>query len=504
MAWSTFKAALLWRQSIGSARREGNSLLVRAWIPGVLSFCVLVMTASAETRWQRVMDGDRKVGVVERTRRVEGDRVFESERLTLELGKVGRRVTYTVTLDTESLADGSLVRVVRDSRTREGHSRVEARVVGEDLLVTIGTDERRPATVMIGAGAGLKTEEYTRGWRQAVGSGDPQAPLRFRAFDVSKAAVADVELSRVPVTEGAYRIQRLIHAGDEVNAKLQALDINGDVIEEALRLGGLRLTLLGATEAEARAPNQVLDHVVGQFQKSPYRIPAAGLRAKIRYGFDNGGRAPQIPVGGGQRTWTDGQTTWIQVCADCAPDETALSEAERADALRPTPWLDFGDHSLAGRVRRVVAGSKTPAVIMRRLTEFVRNHMSVKQIDMLGYGSALEAFRTRRGDCTEYAVLLAAMGRAAGVPTRVVSGLVYSRSFEGERYVFVPHAWVHAWTGTSWQSFDAALGSFDSTHLAFAASLDGNPSELLAGLNLAHALKLTSAARVLPRKTAEK
>ena len=82
------------------------------------------------------------------------------------------------------------------------------------------------------------------------------------------------------------------------------------------------------------------------------------------------------------------------------------------------------------------------------------------------------------------------------------SGLVYSRNFEGQRHVFVPHAWVHAWTGSAWESFDAALGYFDSTHLAFAVSLDGNPAELFAGLNLSHELKLVSAARVLPRKPA--
>jgi hypothetical protein len=461
------------------------------------------VAAPVESRWQRVMDADRKVGMVEHSRRVEGDRVFESERLTLELGKTGRRVTYVVTLDTESTADGSLVRVIRDAQTREGHSRIEARVVGADLVVDIGAGKQRQSSRLPGAGADLKTEEYARRWRQAVGSGELREPLRFRAFDVAKVLVADVDLSRLPVTEGPYRIQRLIHTGNEVNAKQQTLDPEGDVLLEALRIGGLRLTLLGSTEAEARSPNQVLDHVVGQFQKSPYRIPASGLRAKIRYAFDNGGHAPQIPAGGGQRTWTDGQTTWIQVCAGCAPDESAISDSERAGTLRPTPWLNFGYPSLAGRVRRVVSGSKTPEVIMRRLTGYVRDHMSVEQIDMLGYGSAFEAFQSRRGDCTEYAVLLAAMGRAAGVPTRVISGLVYARSFEGERYVFVPHAWVHAWTGDSWQSFDAALGSFDSTHLAFAASDDGNPAELLAGLNLAHALKLTSAARVLPRKAAK-
>jgi hypothetical protein len=276
----------------------------------------------------------------------------------------------------------------------------------------------------------------------------------------------------------------------------------GEVAEEALRLGGLRLTLQNATETEAHAPNRALDHVVGQFQKSPYRFPASSLRGKIRYAFDNGGRAPRIPVGGGQRSWTDGQTTWIQVCAECAPDDMALSDDARARMTRPTPWLDYQDPALSRPAQRM-ARADDPALTLRRLTNHVRHHMSVERIDMLGYGSALEAFRSRRGDCTEYAVLLAAMGRAAGVPTRVVSGLVYSRSFEGQNYVFVPHVWVQAWTGKGWESFDAALGSFDSTHLALAASEDGDPTELFAGINLAHELRLTSAARVLPRKSAK-
>jgi hypothetical protein len=138
---------------------------------------------------------------------------------------------------------------------------------------------------------------------------------------------------------------------------------------------------------------------------------------------------------------------------------------------------------------------------MRRLTEFVRGHMGT-QIDMLGYGTALEAFQSTRGDCTEFAVLLAALGRAADVPTRIAIGSVYARHFEGQRHVFVPHAWVHAWTGAGWESFDAAIGKFDSTHLAFAVSYDGNPANHFGGIKLSRELTLTQAARVVPRKAA--
>jgi hypothetical protein len=450
-----------------------------------------------DQHWRRVMAGDRKVGHVEHTRRIEQGRVFETETLTLELGRTGRRVTYRVQLDTESSSDGALLRLVREAKTSEGHGLVDARVVGPDLTISIGAGDDRQTLTLAGVAGTLKSGEFARAWLR--GTGD--APLRYRTFDPTRLAIADVELTRLP-DSATRQVRRVVRVSGTESITLLSLDAAGNVADEALSLGGMKLRLLGATEQEARARDEVLDHVAGQLQKSPYRIPGRDMRAKIRYGFDHGGTPRQLPVGAGQRSWSDAQTTWIQVCASCPPDAAELTALERAQAVAATPWLNFGDEALSRRARRVAQGATEAAHKMRRLTQYVREHMTEQQIDMLGYGSAVEAYRSRRGDCTEYAVLLAAMGRAAGVPTRVVSGLVYARHFEGHRHVFVPHAWVQAWTGGAWQSFDAGLGHFDSTHLAFASSYDGNPAQLFAGINLAHELKLRSAAKVLPRPAA--
>ena len=131
------------------------------------------------------MSGADKVGLIERTRRVEAGHVFTFDRLTLELGRNGRRVTYTLTLDTESTADGALVKVIRDAMTREGHSRVEARVAGPDLEIDIGTGPQRQTRRLPDAGLDLKTEEYSRAWRQAVSRGESVGSLKFRAFDAA-------------------------------------------------------------------------------------------------------------------------------------------------------------------------------------------------------------------------------------------------------------------------------------------------------------------------------
>jgi transglutaminase-like putative cysteine protease len=475
---------------------------VHAQLAYGLAFLVLASGANAEShRWQRVVAGERKVGQVEISRSESDGRILETETLTLALGAPGRRVTYRVVQITEATEDGTLLRATREVKTREGHLLVEARVLGDDLQVTSGTGHAKTSQTLVGAAQSLKSDDFAKSWLAAVGRGEHPAPLSYLSWDPAKLAVVEVTLRPVASDDGA-RAERRVRTSTQLTASALQLDPQGHVIRESMRLGSLDFTRMESTESEARARNEVLDHVAQQLQKAPYRIPSKDLRAKIRYGFDNHGSSPPIPVGGGQRTWTDAQTTFVQVCAECALDSQALEDGDRQRALQSTRWLQSDDAVLARRARAVAAGPGDDASKMKRLTAFVRGHMSVDRIDMLGYGTAIEALRTRRGDCTEYAVLLAALGRAAGIPTRVAIGSVYARQFEGHRHVFVPHAWVQAWTGTGWQSFDAAIGSFDSTHLAFAVSYDGSPANHFAGASLALDLKLISAARVVARKEA--
>ncbi len=98
---------------------------------------------------------------------------------------------------------------------------------------------------------------------------------------------------------------------------------------------------------------------------------------------------------------------------------------------------------------------------MELLLERARPYL--REVDFAGHFSALETIDRRTGDCTEAAVLLAALGRAAGIPTRVVSGLVYSRQrYHGVSNAFMPHSWVLAYVDGRWRSFDLALDRFDS------------------------------------------
>ena len=472
---------------------------MQARIAASIVMLIAVPAHADADRWQVVRAEQSKVGHVLIQRSVSGSGITETERLEVRLGKQGRRVRYRVQLDTESGADGVLRRMLREVDASEGHSRVEVRAVGDDLELNQGVGRTAFTRRLAGAARDLKSDEFAREWLSAVGRGEARAPLRFRTWDPVKLEVVEVEFAAVRRVSGE-NVERRVYSSRATTGSLLRVDPSGNVVHEVMSLGAFQLVRSDAPQAEAQQPDQAFDHVSALLQKSPYRIPARDMDQKIRYRFANHGNATALPVGAGQHTWIDGQTTWIQVCASCPLDAVALDGDERRRALEATQWLEAADPALAKRAQSL-AGNGEAAAKMRRLADFVRRHMGT-EIDMLGYGTALEALRTRRGDCTEFAVLLAAMGRAAGVPTRIAIGRVYARHFEGYRHVFVPHAWVQAWTGSGWQSFDAAIGNFDSTHLAFAVSYDGNPSNHFDGITLSRELTLEAAARVVPRKVA--
>ena len=70
---------------------------------------------------------------------------------------------------------------------------------------------------------------------------------------------------------------------------------------------------------------------------------------------------------------------------------------------------------------------------------------------MVAVPDALSTLENRMGDCNEHAMLLAAMARAAKIPTRVEAGLVYLKG----RFFY--HAWNLVYLGR-WVSVDALFG----------------------------------------------
>ena len=108
----------------------------------------------------------------------------------------------------------------------------------------------------------------------------------------------------------------------------------------------------------------------------------------------------------------------------------------------------------------------------------------------------MEVARSRQGDCSEHAVLAAAMCRAVGLPAQVVNGLLYVENYDraGGRKVFAPHAWFRVLIDGKWIDYDAAWQGFDAGHIALTAG-DGDPNQYFTQITTLGRFRITKATK---------
>jgi hypothetical protein len=133
---------------------------------------------------------------------------------------------------------------------------------------------------------------------------------------------------------------------------------------------------------------------------------------------------------------------------------------ETKDFVRPTTLIQ-SNHPLIRRKAEEIVGPKQGTVgSVRALSEWVYQHMEKKPT--LSLPSALEVLESGVGDCNEHAILLVALMRSLGIPSRPCVGILYYRNG------FYYHAWAEAWIGR-WVSVDPTLNQLpaDATHIKF-------------------------------------
>lgn len=198
------------------------------------------------------------------------------------------------------------------------------------------------------------------------------------------------------------------------------------------------------------------------------RVTRLRLRVSLR-GGDSLFLPEETP---GQRILARGDS-WaeIETRLPALPANAASPSAVDA-ALRPylasTPELDLSDPLLRKKAAELKAGAPDDAEIARRIRAFVSASFDFRLGATL-FATSREALRDRKGDCSEAAVLVAALLRASGIPSRVVLG--YATLGRG---VWMGHAWAEARIGGSWIGVDAALREFPAGAARVAlASLSG-------------------------------
>jgi transglutaminase-like putative cysteine protease len=103
--------------------------------------------------------------------------------------------------------------------------------------------------------------------------------------------------------------------------------------------------------------------------------------------------------------------------------------------------------------RHGAAGTDNPWQVALALERFVYERIETADFQQV-FSSARQTAESGQGDCTEHAVLLAALLRARGIGARGAMGLVYVPDRRG----FLYHMWTEAWIGGHWMPLDATRG----------------------------------------------
>ncbi len=122
-------------------------------------------------------------------------------------------------------------------------------------------------------------------------------------------------------------------------------------------------------------------------------------------------------------------------------------------------FVDWDDATVKKHAAAAMAGLPAGADDWRKakaIERWVKGNMRAVEFSQ-SMGTASSVAKSLSGDCTEYAMLAAAMCRANGIPSRTALGLVYAPSPGGKPYLAY-HMWFEVHVAGDWVALDATLG----------------------------------------------
>ena len=296
--------------------------------------------------------------------------------------------------------------------------------------------------------------------------------IQGEAMDLRKASITMEQLPGVVTTE---------YTNDD-----------GDMIKTITHMGPISIEMTQSTQAEATKDFAPPELMVRTFVTPDRAIvgPRKVATARYRLSIDEG-EMPELPITGSQSVRRDGVTASIISVDTSFPNGVAPDESSNAAWLATSAMTDLTDEKLKDLHERAVKNAKDSrrerAEAMRR---FVHEYIRRKSLGV-GFATASEIARDREGDCSEHAVLLAALLRIDGIPARAACGLIYAAAFAGAKSIFGYHMWAQALLdvdGTKrWVDLDATLPgetSYDATHntLGLSSLNDSDVTESLVNL----------------------
>jgi transglutaminase-like putative cysteine protease len=140
------------------------------------------------------------------------------------------------------------------------------------------------------------------------------------------------------------------------------------------------------------------------------------------------------------------------------PSESGVQKPTDSQ-LKPTDKIESDAPVIMAQAKALAVGVKSQEELARVLASWTADWLKDTIEDG---GSAVASFTSKSGNCQTHARLYTALARAAGIPTRFVSGLVH---LAGKGFLY--HSWAESFIGGRWVSVDPTYNQLpaDPTHL---------------------------------------
>ena len=449
----------------------------------VLAATTLAVTnGAAETEpnervWQLTIAGQPSGSFTESTLTTADGKVRTKETMALELNRLGSKVSMKTESETVEGTDGTVESLTGSVSSSQAATRVRAtRVEGAFQVETeAGGKSYQKKIPLTGPVLGPKGIEKVS--RENLKT--PGATVSFQMFSPELGGVVSITRKAVgPVEKVGRRLFQIEETIEGMSGKtVLALDEDGRWItrQQSLPFGEMAMEpATQATVAAAPAPDAKMELPAESYDRTMARsnIPLPDPRTLTAVTLKLRHQKPELgwPVleSHSQRVLETSETVRVvEVRGFTPPKGERATAQERPDESfsRPNALVQSDDPEVIRIARETTAGVEGDFQKARRLHDWVSRNL---KFDLgIALAPASEVVRNRRGTCIAYAVLLASLQRAAGLPSRVAMGYGYANGIWGG------HAWSEAFIDGQWVALDAALygpGTADAARLWFGAS----------------------------------
>lgn len=321
-------------------------------------------------------------------------------------------------------------------------------------------------------------------WDKPMTPGESRS---MKAFVPGPNQIAEIQLTaheyeRVKLLGGTYELLRIDSViqlpGQSLRESLWT-DRTGEILRrksEMLNLESYRATELAALD-QAGQTSVDLGESLSVPVERPLERPHETTRVRYRVRLKDGDPASLFVSGPSQQIEpVDPHSALVTVYAlrpGQPVDRASIHDDPPTEAdLRPNSLIQSDDPQIVAMAREVAGSKKDPWQIALALERHVPAVITKTDYTQ-AFATASEVLKTHTGDCTEHAVLLAALARASGIPARVAMGLVYMPG----RQAFGYHMWTEVYINNQWLGIDGTLArsGIGAAHLKLAqSSLEGS------------------------------